>query len=44
VERLNNKTCIITGAARGIGRAIATRGHVAQLRYRGTSHIADPVI
>ncbi|MFN7027455.1 MAG: SDR family oxidoreductase [Pseudorhizobium sp.] len=25
MQRLNNKTCVVTGAARGIGRAIATR-------------------
>ncbi len=27
MQRLNNKTCVVTGAARGIGRAIATRFH-----------------
>lgn len=27
MQRLNNKTCVITGAARGIGRAIASRFH-----------------
>ncbi len=27
MQRLKNKTCVITGAARGIGRAIATRFH-----------------
>jgi 3(or 17)beta-hydroxysteroid dehydrogenase len=27
MQRLNNKTCIVTGAARGIGRAIAARFH-----------------
>ncbi|MBD8737422.1 SDR family NAD(P)-dependent oxidoreductase, partial [Sphingomonas sp. CFBP 13706] len=27
MQRLNNKTCVVTGAARGIGRAIAARFH-----------------
>ncbi|MCD2325214.1 SDR family oxidoreductase [Sphingomonas sp. IC-56] len=27
MQRLNNKTCVVTGAARGIGRAIAVRFH-----------------
>ncbi|WP_036141085.1 SDR family oxidoreductase [Luteibacter sp. 9135] len=27
MHRLNNKTCVVTGAARGIGRAIAARFH-----------------
>lgn len=27
MQQLNNKTCVVTGAARGIGRAIATRFH-----------------
>lgn len=27
MTRLNNKTCVVTGAARGIGRAIAARFH-----------------
>jgi NAD(P)-dependent dehydrogenase (short-subunit alcohol dehydrogenase family) len=27
MQRLNNKTCVVTGAARGIGRAIASRFH-----------------
>lgn len=27
MQTLNNKTCVVTGAARGIGRAIATRFH-----------------
>lgn len=27
MKRLNNKTCVVTGAARGIGRAIAARFH-----------------
>lgn len=27
MQRLKNKTCVVTGAARGIGRAIATRFH-----------------
>ena len=27
MQRLSGKTCIVTGAARGIGRAIATRFH-----------------
>ncbi|WP_416409285.1 SDR family oxidoreductase [Agrobacterium rosae] len=27
MQRLNKKTCVVTGAARGIGRAIATRFH-----------------
>ena len=27
MQRLRNKTCVVTGAARGIGRAIATRFH-----------------
>lgn len=27
MPRLNNKTCVVTGAARGIGRAIAARFH-----------------
>lgn len=27
MQRLNNKTCVVTGAARGIGRAIADRFH-----------------
>jgi NAD(P)-dependent dehydrogenase (short-subunit alcohol dehydrogenase family) len=27
MQRLNTKTCVVTGAARGIGRAIATRFH-----------------
>jgi NAD(P)-dependent dehydrogenase (short-subunit alcohol dehydrogenase family) len=27
MQRLTNKTCVVTGAARGIGRAIATRFH-----------------
>ena len=27
MQRLSNKTCVVTGAARGIGRAIATRFH-----------------
>ena len=25
MQRLSNKTCVVTGAARGIGRAIAER-------------------
>uniref|UniRef100_UPI0035CAB7BE SDR family oxidoreductase n=1 Tax=uncultured Sphingomonas sp. TaxID=158754 RepID=UPI0035CAB7BE len=28
MQRLNNKTCVVTGAAHGIGRAIANRFHV----------------
>lgn len=27
MPRLQNKTCVVTGAARGIGRAIAERFH-----------------
>lgn len=27
MQRLKNKTCVVTGAARGIGRAIAARFH-----------------
>ena len=27
MQRLNDKTCVVTGAARGIGRAIAARFH-----------------
>ncbi|MFL0415896.1 SDR family NAD(P)-dependent oxidoreductase, partial [Sphingomonas sp. 179-A 2A2 NHS] len=27
MQRLNNKTCVVTGAARGIGRAIVARFH-----------------
>ncbi|MBC7521034.1 MAG: SDR family oxidoreductase [Sandarakinorhabdus sp.] len=27
MQRLNNRVCVVTGAARGIGRAIATRFH-----------------
>ena|GEM_PF-6662305 len=27
MQRLSGKTCVITGAARGIGRAIAARFH-----------------
>jgi NAD(P)-dependent dehydrogenase (short-subunit alcohol dehydrogenase family) len=27
MQRLKNKTCVVTGAARGIGRAIASRFH-----------------
>jgi len=27
MQRLNGKTCVVTGAARGIGRAIAARFH-----------------
>ena len=27
MQRLHNKTCVVTGAARGIGRAIADRFH-----------------
>jgi 3(or 17)beta-hydroxysteroid dehydrogenase len=32
MHRLNNKICVITGAARGIGRAIAERFHVEGAR------------
>ena len=27
MQRLKNKTCVVTGAARGVGRAIAARFH-----------------
>jgi FlaA1/EpsC-like NDP-sugar epimerase len=27
MQRLHDKTCVVTGAARGIGRAIADRFH-----------------
>lgn len=32
MRKLNDKTCVITGAARGIGRAIATRFHAEGAR------------